>query len=278
MSYYMQSEYASERYDFMDDRRIGVFDSGLGGLTGLRELVRVLPHEDVVYFGDTGRVPYGGRSADTIARYTADDIRFLRGFDVKAILVACGTASTVLGRLGSFDIPVLGVIEPAAEAALAATKNGRVGIIGTAASIRSGAYERALGGRCETFAAACPLFVPLVENGRFRRGDVVIETIAREYLEPMRDFGCDTLILGCTHYPLLGEIIADILPGVTLIDPGARAADKIGELLAAEGLETSRSGAGSVEYYVSDDPEGFSRLASIFMGREVREDATKVEI
>lgn len=262
----------------MDNRSIGVFDSGLGGLTGLRELIRVLPHENVVYFGDTARLPYGSRPADTIARYTADDIRFLRGFDVKAILVACGTASTTLGRLGEFDIPVLGVIEPAAEAALSATKNGRVGIIGTAASIRSGAYERALGGRCETFAAACPLFVPLVENGRFHRGDVVIETVSREYLEPVRGFGCDTLILGCTHYPLLGDIIADILPGVTLIDPGAEAADRIGELLSAEGLETGRGSMGSVEYYVSDDPDGFSRLASIFMGREIREHATKVDI
>ena len=261
----------------MDDRSIGVFDSGLGGLTALKKLTELLPQENIIYFGDTGRVPYGGRSAETIARYTRQDIRFLESFSVKAILVACGTASSVLPTLGSFGLPVIGVVEPAAEAAVRATKNGKVGIIGTAATVRSGAYERAIGDRAETLAKACPLFVPLVENGRFRRGDVVIETVAREYLEEMRDFGCDTLIMGCTHYPLLSEIIAGILPGVTLIDPGAEAAEKMAELLRSQSME-NKGGQGSVEYHLSDDPEGFSKLASVFMQREVSADAKKVDI
>ncbi len=261
----------------MDERRIGVFDSGLGGLTGLRRLMKLLPGEDVIYFGDTGRVPYGGRSAATIARYTRQDIHFLESFSVKAILVACNTASTVLPQLGGFDIPVLGVIEPAAEAALRATRNGRVGVIGTAATVRSRAYERALMGRAETLAVPCPLFVPLVENGHFRPGDIVIETVAREYLEPMRDFGCDTLILGCTHYPLLRGVIGEMLPGVELIDSGAAAAERMAALIRSRGLESSRE-SGSVEYHLSDDPEGFERLASVFMESRVTAGAKKVDI
>lgn len=261
----------------MDNRRIGVFDSGLGGLTALRRLTELLPHEDVVYFGDTGRIPYGSRSAATIAKYARQDVRFLESCEVKAILVACGTASSVLPTLGSFDIPVIGVVEPAAEAALRATKNGKIGIIGTAATVRSGAYERAIDGRADTRANACPLFVPLVENGRTRRGDVVIETVAREYLEPMLEFGCDTLILGCTHYPLLGEVIAGILPDVTLIDPGAEAAERMAKLIREGGL-ASDTGSGEVEYHLSDDPAGFSHLASIFLGHTVEADAKKVDI
>ncbi len=261
----------------MDNRRIGVFDSGLGGLTALKPLQKLLPNEDIVYFGDTGRIPYGSRSAETIAKYALGDIRFLKSCGVKAILVACGTASSVLPTLGKFDLPVLGVVEPAAEAAVARTKNGRIGIIGTAATVRSGAYEKAIAGRAETKAVGCPLFVPLVENGRVRRGDVVIETVAREYLEPFKAFGCDTLILGCTHYPLLREIIAAELNGVELIDPGAEAAAKMAALVEREGL-SSEVGSGEVEYHLSDDPAGFARLASLFLGHEVEADAKKVDI
>lgn len=197
----------------MDQRPIGVFDSGLGGLTAVREIRSILPSENIIYFGDTSRVPYGGRSAEILLRYARQDVRFLRTFDVKALLVACGTVSTnALPVLAAeSDIPILGVVEPACAAAAQVTRNKKVGLIATAASVRSGAYERclsALDGDIQVYAKACPLFVPLVENGRFRPGDTVIETVAAEYLAPLRAIGIDTLILGCTHYPLLSEIIA----------------------------------------------------------------------
>ena len=196
----------------MDDRPIGVFDSGLGGLTTVRELCRLLPEEDIVYFGDTGRVPYGSRSRETIVKYARQDVAFLRTFDLKTIVIACGTVSTTaLDVLAAENpIPVLGVVAPAARAAARATRSGSIGLIGTQASIRSGAYERLI--RAENPAARvlaqpCPLFVPLVENGRFRPGDVVIETVAAEYLAPLKEAGVDTLVLGCTHYPLLEKVI-----------------------------------------------------------------------
>lgn len=168
----------------MDQRPIGVFDSGSGGLTAVREIRSILPFENIIYFGDTSRVPYGGRSAEILLRYARQDVHFLRSFDVKALLVACGTVSTnALPVLAAEnDIPVLGVVKPSCAAAAAATRNKRVGLIATAASVRSGAYERclaALDGAIQVYVKACPLFVPLVENGRFRPGDPVIETVAR---------------------------------------------------------------------------------------------------
>ena len=214
----------------MDDRPIGVFDSGLGGLTTVRELCRLLPEEDIVYFGDTGRVPYGSRSRETIVKYARQDVAFLRTFDLKTIVIACGTVSTTaLDVLAAENpIPVLGVVAPAARAAARATRSGSIGLIGTQASIRSGAYERLI--RAENPAARvlaqpCPLFVPLVENGRFRPGDVVIETVAAEYLAPLKEAGVDTLVLGCTHYPLLEKVIGAYMgPEVRLINSGAEGA------------------------------------------------------
>ena len=199
----------------MDQRPIAVFDSGLGGLTALRELRKLLPGEEFVYFGDTGRVPYGGRSRETIRRYTRQDTAFLCSFHPKAIVVACGTVSANALDVVEAEsgLPVFGVVEPAARAAVEASR-GKVGVIGTAASIRSGAYERAisgLDGRTELLAAPCPLFVPMVENGRSRPGDQVVELVAREYLEPFLNWGADTLVLGCTHYPLLREVITGIM-------------------------------------------------------------------
>jgi len=263
----------------MDLRPVGVFDSGFGGLSAVRELRRALPNEDIIYFGDTGRVPYGGRSVSTIIKYAKQDIRFLESFDIKAILIACGTVSSALHRFSDeIALPVTGVVEPTVASAKSSTKNGKIGIIGTAATIASGAYERALGDGFEVMSVACPLFVPLVENGRFEPGDVVIETVAREYLAPFAGFGCDTLILGCTHYPLLKRVIAGVLPGVTLIDSGAEAALALKSMLSAGGLSSGRENGGAVDYHVSDDPENFSRLASIFMGEPVEACAKKVDI
>ena len=268
----------------MDDRPIGVFDSGLGGLTAVRELHRLLPGEDIIYFGDTGRVPYGGRSKDTIIKYARQDVAFLRTFDLKAIVIACGTVSTTALEVlaAENDIPVWGVVEPAARAAARSTRNRRVGLIGTQATIRSGAYEKCIAGEDPSVAVlsrACPLFVPLVENGRFRPGDIVAETVAAEYLEPIRDAGVDALVLGCTHYPLLTQVIGRIMgPEVALINVGEKCARSVAQSLEAMDALAGPDRAGQSRYYVSDSVEDFSRLASIFLQKDVHDQVVQVDI
>ena len=267
----------------MDQRPIGVFDSGLGGLTAAGELCRLLPGEDIVYFGDTGRVPYGGRSRETIIKYARQDVAFLRTFDLKAILIACGTVSTTaLDVLAAENpIPILGVVEPAARAAVRLTRGGNIGLIGTQTSVRSGAYERAIRAidpAAWVCARACPLFVPLVENGRFRPGDVVIETVAEEYLAPLKEAGVDTLVLGCTHYPLLeGVISACMGPSVALVNTGAEAARAAADYLRAHDALSGRPAGGTCRFFVSDRQEDFARLASTFLGRDVTEAVEQVE-
>ena len=267
----------------MDNRPIGVFDSGLGGLTAVRELRRVLPGEDLVYFGDTGRVPYGTKGRDTILRYARQDVAFLRSFDLKAIIVACGTvsANALTELTAENDLPIFGVVAPAAAAAVAATRNKKVGLIGTAASIRSAAYEREmarLDGGVEVYANACPLFVPLVENGRFRPGDKVAELVVEEYLSPIRDQGVDTVVLGCTHYPLLAGLIGAFMgSGVTLVDAGAACADYAAQALGEQGLLAQRE-TGECRYFVSDASGDFPRLAEIFLQEPVADSVEQVEI
>ncbi len=268
----------------MDRRAIGVFDSGLGGLTAIRELERLFPCEDIIYFGDTGRVPYGNRSRETIIKYARQDVSFLRSFDLKIIVIACGTvSSTALELLAAENtIPVLGVVEPAGLAAAEATRNGLIGLIGTQASILSGAYERVISKAApgaKVIARPCPLLVPLVENGRFQPGDQVAELVTEEYLTPIRQAGVDTLVLGCTHYPLLKPLIAAKMgPGVSLIDAGACCARQVAELLQRSGALTDRLGAGTHRYYVSDSVDGFARLASIFLQQDVLGEVSQVDI
>ena len=268
----------------MDARPIGVFDSGLGGLTAVHSLWKILPEENLIYFGDTARVPYGGRSKETIWKYARQDVRFLRSFDLKAILIACGTVTTTsLDTLqAENDLPIVGVVEPTCRRALLVTKTKKVGMIATLASVRSGAYEatlRRLDPTVEVICKPCPLFVPLVENGRFRRGDIVIETVAREYLEPLKDTGIDTLILGCTHYPLLTDIIGDIMgPGVTLVSAGEESAFELKRMLKADGLRADESRQGESEFYVSDRAEDFENIASVFLQENLRHTARRIDI
>ena len=268
----------------MDARPIGVFDSGLGGLTAVHSLWKILPEENLIYFGDTARVPYGGRSKETILKYARKDVRFLRSFDLKAILIACGTVTTTsLDTLqAENDLPIVGVVEPTCRRALLVTKTKKVGMIATLASVRSGAYEatlRRLDPTVEVICKPCPLFVPLVENGRFRRGDIVIETVAREYLEPLKDTGIDTLILGCTHYPLLTDIIGDIMgPGVTLVSAGEESAFELKRMLKADGLRADESRQGESEFYVSDRAEDFENIASVFLQENLRHTARRIDI
>ncbi|MBO4854432.1 MAG: glutamate racemase [Oscillospiraceae bacterium] len=258
----------------MDNRAIGVFDSGLGGLTAVRRIRSTLPSENIIYFGDTSRVPYGGRSRETLLKFARQDVRFMRSYDIKAIVVACGTVSTnALTELQEEnDLPIIGVVEPACRRALASSRTRRIGVIATAASIRTGAYADAiyrLDPDTEVISQACPLFVPLVENGRYRPGDTVVETVAREYLEPLRESGIDTLILGCTHYPLLMDVIAGLMgPDVALIDTGAEAAAQLKRTLTKLDL-LAECRTGDALYCVSDRPEDFSALAGQFLDQPV---------
>lgn len=267
----------------MDTRPIGVFDSGLGGLTAFRELARLMPGEELIYFGDTGRVPYGGRSQETLIKYARQDAAFLEGFGPKAIVVACGTVSTTALPVLREEcaVPVFGVVEQAVRAAAECSKSGRIGLIGTSATIRSGVYEAqlyALRPDARVTALACPLFVPLVENGRFRPGDAVVEQVAAEYLAPMRAAGVDTLILGCTHYPLLRDVIGAYMgAGVTLVDTGACCAQFVKRWLEENGLCADRL-CGAHRFYVTDSTEDFASLAAVFLGESVSGGVEQISI
>ena len=243
----------------MDNRAIGIFDSGLGGLTCVKKVMEIMPGEDIIYFGDTGRVPYGTRSPETLVKYVRQDINFLESFDIKLIVIACGTASSAaLPRIkNEVKTGVIGVLEPACVAAANATRNGKVGVIGTQGTINSGKYTQTLKSinpELEVFSKACPLFVPLVENG-YTSGEVV-ELIAHDYLDKIKREGVDTLILGCTHYPLLAAEIQKIMgDGVRLINSGAETAIEARRYLESRDMRSGRE-KGSVKYYVSDSVEG----------------------
>ncbi len=265
-----------------DHRAIGVFDSGLGGLTAVRQLIRLAPDEDIVFFGDTARVPYGGRPAETITRYALEDISFLLARDVKLIVAACGTVSSTLPAALSRRIPVpyTGVIEPTARAAAAATRNRRIGVLGTRATVRSGSFvrelERLLPG-VVTVAQACPMFVPLVENGYFARGCEPTHYFAREYLAPLIERQVDTVILGCTHYPLIQEILADLLgPEVTLIDSGYETAKAA--LATLDGANLRNPCGGRRQYFTSDSPDDFSTMAEYFLGYPVHDEVGRADL
>ena len=264
----------------MDNRPIGVFDSGLGGLTAVRHLRNILPNENIIYFGDTGRVPYGTRSRDTIHRYATEDCQLLLEHDVKYIIAACGTVSSVAQDiLEALPVPAIGVVEPTAKAAANATRNGCVGILGTSATIRSASFEKALKALNPSLvvtATPCPLFVALVESGWIQQDDPVAVPMVRRYLADIKAAGVDTLILGCTHFPLLAPIIqAELGSNVTLIDSGRETAAVCArELKACDGLTQREEGI--AKYFVSDQPEGFSQVAEIFLGQSVEQDVEMV--
>ena len=253
----------------MDNRCIGVFDSGLGGLTCAREIMNLLPDESIVYFGDTGRVPYGTRSAETIIKYTHSDIRFLKQFNPKAIVIACGTVSTnALDIIRStFPVPVVGVVDGAAFKAAEIAKNGsgRVLVLGTPATIKSGAFEKAVreNGCDKVLSIPCPMFVPLAENGYTTVKHIPALEIAKEYLAPAFDFAPDAVILGCTHYPLLSEVISYLLPNSVLVSSGAEAVNQLKETLISSRSE--QNGGGKGRYFVSDGVEGLTENAGRFL-------------
>lgn len=262
---------------------IGIFDSGLGGLTSVKAVTEALPNEDIIYFGDTARVPYGDRSKETIIEYVRDDIEFLLSHDVKAIVIACNTADS-MARLEMeriFRIPIIGVVGPAAKKAALNTKNNKIGVIGTNATVKSDAYRKVIGEynqNAEVFSVACPLLVPLVEEGRISPDDKVTRRVLKEYLSPLVVQEIDTLVLGCTHYPLLSPIITQILPGVELIDSGEAATESLKRKLAENSLSAPKDKKGTVRYFVSDNGESFARHGTVFMGHELHGKVTEVSI
>ncbi len=248
---------------------IGVFDSGVGGLTVAREIMRQTPNEKIVYFGDTARVPYGSKSRETVTRYSRQIIRFLRTIPVKAIVVACNTASAyALDEIEKeIDIPIVGVIRPGAQMAVEGTRNGRIGVIGTEGTVGSGIYTtyiRQLRPDVEVLSKACPLFVPLVEEGLWQ--DPVTDEIATRYLSELIDVGIDTLIMGCTHYPLIRSTIARIMgEHVTLINPAYETARELKGMLLAQGLDNptpARLGEAQYRFFVSDGAQRFKQFAN----------------
>ncbi len=272
----------------LSDRKkpIGIFDSGVGGLTVLKEIVKILPFEDCVYFGDVGRTPYGGRSKDIITQFTRQDIAFLAEQNVKFIVCACNTASSVAleGIEGDYPIEMIGVIEPGAKAAAERTKSGKIGVVGTHATINSNAYAKTIhdiDAKLKVFSLACPLFVPLAEEGYIDKEATYL--IAVDYLQTMKDVNVDTLVLGCTHYPLLKHVIGDVMgDDIVLIDSGEETARVARDILTETNLihpaaSQTPCPEGEHKYFVSDVPEKFSGVASRFLGREVSR-ITRVDI
>lgn len=259
---------------------LGVFDSGLGGLSSIKELSRCLPNEDIVYFGDTGRVPYGTRSREIITQYALQDARFLMQFSPRAILVACGTVSSVAMEAlkESFEVPIVGVVDAAVDAALGKTKNQKIAVLGTPATVRSGSYVKKLKEKkegVEVISIPCPLFVPLVENGHIDSNDPIVKATVAHYLQEAIDFGADTVILGCTHYPLLKQAIGSFIgQEVCLINAAAEAAKALKEILC----QTPTGESGKQRFFVSDSPEGFADTAQIFLQKDIKKAVERVDI
>lgn len=257
----------------MDNRPIGVFDSGIGGLTVLREIAEQLPGEDVVYFGDTARIPYGSRSKETVVKYFLQSARFLLTKDIKAIVIACNTASAMAMEEAQdkFNIPIIGVIEPGAKAAVAATKNSKIGVIGTKGTINSQSYQkkiRRILPSAEIIGVPCPLFVPIVEEG-WENSDVAF-MVARHYLLELKEHNIDSLVLGCTHYPALRYTIDRVFEGkVTLINPAYETAKEVRVLLEENNMLSSKIDGGVHKFYVSDDPENFKRVGGNIIKAEI---------
>ena len=268
--------------NFIDrGRPIGVFDSGIGGLTVVKRLALTLPNENIVYFGDTARVPYGSKSNSTVIEYSLQDAAFLITKNVKAIVVACNTASSIAinSLRQKYDIPIIGMIGPGTEFALKSTKNKKIGIIGTRATIDNKAYSKALkkkNKKLKVFEKACPLFVPLAEEGWIEHKATY--EIAKEYLTSLKKKDIDILILGCTHYPILAGVIQKVIgEKVKLIDSGIAAAELVRSEIKRIGLLNHSSNLGSVDFFVTDIPKKFKEIAELFLSAPIKK-VRKVEL
>jgi len=256
----------------MDNRPIGIFDSGIGGLTVLKAIREKLPYEDIIYLGDTARVPYGNKSRDTIIRFSTDNSLFLLSLDVKAIVVACNTASALaLDYLEKyFNVPLLGVITPGADKAVNITTSGKIGVIGTKATIKSKSYQKAILSRrpdALVYNKSCPLFVPLVEE-RLTKG-IILDEIVQMYLKGFKKEKIDTLILGCTHYPILKTAISSYLDNIKIVDSGCEVANSLKVLLNERKIAFKNKRKSKTVFYVTDDPKGFCISAEDFFGEKI---------
>ncbi|MDR1689008.1 MAG: glutamate racemase [Clostridiales bacterium] len=254
----------------MDNRPIGVFDSGVGGLTVVSEFFRELPGEEIIYFGDTARVPYGCKSKEIITKYSTQIVNFLLGKNVKAVVIACGTVSSnCFDYLTQrFDIPMLGVVTSGAYSCCDTTKNKKVGVIGTQRTIVSGAYEKIikeLNPEISVYSKACPLFVPLAEEGWVE--NEVAEKTAQIYLRDFADYGIDTLVLGCTHYPLLLSTIKKAVGNINIVNPAKSAAVKMKELLAQKEINSQNEATNNHTFYVSDNSGMFEKICNLVLGK-----------
>jgi len=270
----------SEIRDTHAEWPIGVFDSGVGGLTVFRAIERRLPNESLIYLGDTARIPYGTRSPATVQRYAMEDAAFIQSKKVKAIVVACNTASALAADLlnSECSVPVVGVIKPGARRAVALTRSGYIGVIATEATVGSGAYERAMldeRGGLEIISRACPLFVPLAEEGWLDHP--VTRQVAEEYLTELRASKVDTLVLGCTHYPILRPVIEAVMGDKAYVDSGEAVADELAHLLEVRGLRRTSDEPPTEQFYVTDSASRFRRVAELFLGRPL-ESVESVEL
>lgn len=263
------------------EKPIGVFDSGIGGLTVVKQISQTFPYENIIYFGDTARVPYGSKSNSTVIEYSIQDARFLMNKGVKVIVAACNTASSIAlsAVKKEFNTPVIGMIEPGAKSAAGKTKNGKIGVIGTRATINNKAYSteiKKLNPDLQVYEKACPLFVPLAEEGWIKHPAAY--QVAEEYLKELREKEIDTLVLGCTHYPILSEVIREVIgSGVELIDSGIASAEALKKELNAVNLFADGNLPGVQEFFVSDIPIKFKEVAELFFGRKISE-VKKIEL
>ncbi len=268
----------------MKDRNayIGVFDSGAGGLTVVRHIMELMPNENILYFGDTAHLPYGNKTDRQIKEYATNDVAFLNGFPLKSLVIACNTADSVARTtlIKEFDLPIYGVIDPASRAAAKATENGKIGIMATKATVRSDAYAQAIRRYrkdARVYSLACPLLVPLVENRRYKKEDQVVTIILKEYLDQLTCHGIDTLVLGCTHYPLLMDAVQSLVPDLKIISSSYEAALSLKTSL--ERMKQLNEGPGSrTRFYVSDDAEAFRENASVFLNYKLGDEVEQVSV
>ena len=263
-----------------DNRAIGVFDSGLGGLTVVNELMRQMPNEAIIYFGDTGRVPYGTRSRETIRKYALEDEAFLLKNDVKLIIAACGTVSSVASDTAEqLPVPFFEVVSHAAYSAANETRNGKIGVLGTAATVKSGKHEQYIKEvlpKAEVVGSASSIFVSLVEEGWITDDDPVVLETARRYLKPIVESKADTVILGCTHFPILkGAIKRVVGDNVTLIDAGTSTALAVKKYLAENGLSAENGNRPSHKFFVSDKQSSFCNAATRLLGKKIKDEDIK---
>ena len=261
---------------------IGVFDSGAGGLTVAKHVMEQLPNENILFFGDTAHLPYGTKSEKQIKEFAVNDVAFLNRFELKSLIIACNTADSVAREtlLKEFDMPIYGVIDPASRKAVQETKNGKIGVMATTATVRSNAYRKAihrLNRDAEVYQLPCPLLVPLVENRRYKKDDMVVRLILSEYLDDLTANGIDTLVLGCTHYPLLYDAIHDLVPDLNIVSSSEEASKALVSSLTKTGQLNDEPGS-IRRFYVSDDAEAFKKNADIFLGENITGEVIQVAL